>query len=333
MSSTNVEVVFEGPAVKAGTIDARLLAESLLGYNAVFVRANSLVNGEESIAAVMVQSSFKSGSFIADLQFVQNVTEQGRQLITAHPFLSAEALMGLVGFLPSELAKEFIKEFTKETVISIFRWLGGKKADEVKPVGADKVELKSGNEGRVVNITVYNMYGDSVIREGLDQVTKPLRESAIERITVKQDDAEQAVFEREEAGIFKAEPFQLEAPSDESLQGEREAVLLVSKLSFEEGTSWTFFERGATVVAKIEDEQFWQQVHTHEVTFGEGDLLKVRLVWEIQRKRKLKQKNTIVKVLKKLERPKQLRFDGEDEDERKRPTRKFKRLGNEQGEK
>lgn len=326
MSSTNLEVVFEGPAVKTGIIDARLLGESLLGYNEVFVRANSLVNGEESVAAVMVQSSFKSGSFIADLQFVQNVTEQGRQLITAHPFLSAEALMGLVGFLPSELAKEFIKEFTKETVISIFRWLGGKKADEVKPAGTDKVELKSGNESRTVNVTVYNMYGDSVIREGLDKVTKPLRESAIERIAVKQDDTEQAVFEREEAEIFKAEPLQLEAPSDEPMGGERDAVLVVSKLSFKEGTSWTFFERGAIVVAKIEDEQFWERVHNHEVTFGEGDLLKVRLLWQIQRKHyEIKQKNTIVKVIEKLERPKQLEFGGVEADEKpKRRTRKRK---------
>lgn len=133
MSSTNLEVVFEGPAVKAGTIDARLLAESLLGYNEVFVRANFLVNGHESTAAVLVQSEFKSGSFIAGLEFVQDVTEQGKQLITGHQFLSAEALTGMIGFVTPELAKEFIKEFTKETVISIFRWLKGKKPDEVKP--------------------------------------------------------------------------------------------------------------------------------------------------------------------------------------------------------
>lgn len=31
MSSTNLEIVFEGPAVKTGTIDARLLADSLFG--------------------------------------------------------------------------------------------------------------------------------------------------------------------------------------------------------------------------------------------------------------------------------------------------------------
>jgi len=326
MSSTNLEVVFEGQAVKAGTIDARLLAESLLGYNEVFTRANSIVNGEESIAAVLVQSEFRSGSFVAGLEFVQNITEQGAHLITAHQFLDARALIGLIGFLPADLAKEFVKEFTKDTVIGLFRWLKGKKPDEVKPAGNDKVELKSGPDSTTVNVNVFNLYGDSAIRDGLDKVTKPLREAAIERIAVKQNNTEQSVLEREEAEYFKAEPLQLESPSAESMEGEREAVLVVSKLQFKEGSTWTFFERGAVVTAKIEDEQFWERVHKHEFLFGEGDLLKVRLAWEIQEKHhQLKQKNTIVRVLEKLERPKQLRLDvGKDDKQSKRPTRKFK---------
>ena len=112
-SSTNFEIVFEGSAVKAGSIDARLLAESLLGCNEVFTRANFIVNG---VAAVLVQSEFKSGSFKAGLEFVQSITEPGAHLITARQFFSAGALIGLIGFLPSELAREFVKEFTKDTV-------------------------------------------------------------------------------------------------------------------------------------------------------------------------------------------------------------------------
>ena len=71
MSSTNLEVVFEGPAVHSGTIDARLLAESLIGYSEVFTRANAIINGRDSQAAVLVQSDFKQGSFVAGLEFVQ----------------------------------------------------------------------------------------------------------------------------------------------------------------------------------------------------------------------------------------------------------------------
>ena len=64
MSSTSLEIVFEGPAVKSGTIDARLLAESLAGYSEVFSRADAILNGSGSQAVVLVQSNFESGSFI-----------------------------------------------------------------------------------------------------------------------------------------------------------------------------------------------------------------------------------------------------------------------------
>jgi hypothetical protein len=74
MSSANVEVVFEGPAVQTGTIDARLLAESLLGYSEVFTRANDIVNGEVSHAVVLVQSEFKRGSLVAGLWTVRGLT-------------------------------------------------------------------------------------------------------------------------------------------------------------------------------------------------------------------------------------------------------------------
>src|SRR5438876_7361135 len=104
MTSTNLEVVFEGPAVKTGTIDAHLLAESLLGYSEVFTRANAILNGEASQAAVLVQSDFKTGSFVAGLELVQNISEQAAHLITGHHFLSAGALAGIIGFLPAEFA-------------------------------------------------------------------------------------------------------------------------------------------------------------------------------------------------------------------------------------
>jgi hypothetical protein len=91
-------------------------------------------------------------------------------------------------------------------------------------------------------------------------------------------------------------------------EGERDTVLTVSKLSFKENATWTFFEQGATVYAKIEDEKFWTDVHHHKLVFGEGDCLRVRLKWKIERKKKLIQVNAITKVYELVERPKQLTF-------------------------
>src|SRR5215472_12195577 len=98
MSTTEIQLVFEGTAVQAGTIDARLLAEALAGYSEIFRRANEIANGEASEAAVLVESNFRSGSFIAGLQLEQHV-ETAKHLITHHEFLTAGGLAALIGFI------------------------------------------------------------------------------------------------------------------------------------------------------------------------------------------------------------------------------------------
>jgi hypothetical protein len=304
MSSTTVEVVFEGAAVKTGVIDARLLAESLSGYSEVFTRANAILNGDASEAAVLVHSDFKAGSFIAGLEFVQSITEQGQHLITAHNFLDAASLAAVIGFILKN------KEIAKDSLIDLYKWLKGKKPDKAVQIG-NAVEITVGQDKKTVNNITYNLYGDRAIKAGLERLTNPLRQAAIERIAVKQDGKEQTAIEKSEASSFETGPFELQA-AEEPLEGQRDAVLVVSKLAFTEKSTWTFLERGATVVAKIEDKEFWENVHHHKVTFGEGDRLRVRLFWTTVRKRHvLAAKNTIIRVYEVIVGHKQLRLGGE----------------------
>lgn len=316
MSTTEIQLVFEGSAVQSGTIDARLLAESLAGCSDIFRRANQIANGEASEAAVLVQSEFKAGSFVAGLRLEQHVIETAKNLITHHEFLTAGALAALIGFIKKG-------ESIGESLVDLWKWLNGKKPERVTQVG-NNTEISVGTNKKTVRNVVYQFYGDSAIRAAFGRATEPLRQSAIDRISVKQNGEEQVAFEKEEAPIFEAEPLQLEGDSSPN-EGERDAVLIVSKLSFKEGSTWTFFEQGGTVVAKIEDKEFWHKVHHHEVTFGEGDSLKVRLHWRVfETNDKLVQKNNILRVYQVLERPKQMRLDGRKDDDvmPERPRRK-----------
>lgn len=314
MSSTEIQLVFEGPAVQSGMIDARIFAESLVGYSEIFRRANDIANGEASEAAVLVESNFKAGSFIAGLQLEQHVVESAKALITHHEFLTASGLAAIIGFIKKA-----------DSLIDLWKWLWGKKPEKVKQVG-NNTEITVGQNKKTVSNIVYNLYGDSSIRAAFGHATQPLRNAGINRISVKQAGVEQVAFEKEEATYFEPEPLELE-PYSEPTEGERDAVLIVSKLSFKKGSTWTFFEQGATVVAKIEDKKFWEEVHQRAVTFGEGDRLKVRLHWEvIQKNGKLTQKNKIHNVYQVLERPEQLRLDGGKTGEVKkvRPTRRIR---------
>lgn len=128
MSSTHLEVLFEGPAVKTGTIDARLLGDSLIGYSELFTRANAILNGEASEAAVLVQSDFRPGSFVAGLELVQNIVDQARSLITAHPFMDAATLASVIGFLKNKGA-------IKDSLLELYKWLKGKKPEKATRLG------------------------------------------------------------------------------------------------------------------------------------------------------------------------------------------------------
>jgi hypothetical protein len=309
MSSTNLEVVFEGPAVKAGTIDARLLSDSLAGYSEVFARANSIINGEASEAAVLVVSNFKHGSFVAGLQLVQNIVEQSQQLITAHNFFDAAGLSAVIGFAWKN------RDAVKDSLIDLYKWLKGGKPDKAVQIG-NNTEITLGQNKKTVSTIIYNLYGDAAIRTALGKLTSPLRHAAIDRIATKQDGIEQNVIEKAEAEFFEPEPLQLES-SASPMEGQRETVLIVTKVSFVEGTTWSFIEKGATLTAKIEDEDFWSRVHQHTLVFGEGDSLRVLLHWKVvqSRSKKLMPKNTIDKVYEVLVRPKQMRLDGGKDDD------------------
>jgi len=166
--------------------------------------------------------------------------------------------------------------------VNLYKWLKGKKPDKTVQVG-NNTEITLGQNKKTVNNIVFNLLGDEVVRVALGQLTSPLRQAAIDRITVRQDGTEQATIEKSEAGYFESEPLELESANSD-VEGQHETVLIVSKLSFVESSTWTFLEKGATLVAKIEDEDFWQQVHRHKVTFGEGDRLRVLLHWKVVQK-------------------------------------------------
>jgi len=170
------------------------------------------------------------------------------------------------------------------------------------------------NNNIVVNSIAFQLSQDHAIAEGFRRVTSPLRRADIDRIIVRQDGKEQVTIEKQEAKFFEGEPLALQAESS-PLEGQDETVLIVSKLSFVEGTTWSFIQNAATLTAKIEDPEFWANVHKNNLRFGEGDRLRVMLHWKIVKNRsgKLVPRNTILKVYEVIAQPVQLSLnDGKD---------------------
>jgi hypothetical protein len=302
VSSANLEVIFEGPAVNAGTIGAQLLADSLAGHSEIFTRVNALVNGTESNAVVLVRSDFKRGSFVAGLQYVQTFVEEAQRVLATHPGFDASGLVGIIGFV-------WKRREVVESLLDFYKRLKGEKPKDTKKVDGNNVELTLGDGNKVVvNNNVFHLHNDPIIVNGFERLTTSLRRAEVDRIIVKHGASEPVVIEKPEAEYFEATRFQLETENETG--GQQETILIVSRVSFVEGTTWSFIENGATLNAKIEDPEFWAQVHHNNLRFGEGDRLRVLLHWKVVqiRSKKLVPKNTILKVYEVLPRPTQLQL-------------------------
>ena len=184
MSTTRIDLIFDGPGVKNGTIDASLLAESLTGYSRTYLRANELLNGEVSEAVVLVQAEFRKGSFIVDLQLVQTVVESAKQLISAHSILDSAGLVSALGFAWSS------RSDIKDGVIDLIKWLKGKKPDSTLSLGSS-IEVTLGANKKIVTNNVYNLYGDEAIRHGFGNLVTGLNRPALDKISMAVDGVEQ----------------------------------------------------------------------------------------------------------------------------------------------
>lgn len=295
MSSTEIQLVIEGEAVRGGTVDAHVLATALQSYSEAYQRANEVMNGRNSQAAVRVQADFRGGSFKVGLQLFQDMLSNGQLLLD-----SAKTAVEIA------IALGLIKH--KDSLLSLLKFLKGEKPDKITPKGKSRIEVTIGSKKKEVSHTTINLLGDSAIRTALASGADIFSQPGIDRLIFKHKDTEPSVIEKDEAKYFQTEPIEL-TPYSLPDEGERDAVLMISKLSFKEGTKWSFLESGAHIIAEIQDGTFFEKIHDRKVKFADGDRLQVRLRWKhIKKGQRLGAENVITKVYKILPRPRQLKL-------------------------
>ena len=196
MTTADVELLFEGDSVRSGSIDARLLAESLTAYSIVFQRANEIVNGDRSNAAVRVRATLKAGSLGVPLELIQDLLEQGQTLL-GFDYKTALQLAILVGLI-----------WHKDSLMALLKSLKGKKPEKVVKVEGG-FQFEFAGQKKIVNNYVTNMYGDEAIRAGLAQGVEPLRQPGIERISFRTKQGTPTVITKDEASYFETEPLEL----------------------------------------------------------------------------------------------------------------------------
>lgn len=297
MDSITLQVVFEGHSVNPGRIDAEAFASALTGYAMLFKRANTLLNGDECNTEVLVESEFERGSFVAYLSF----QALAGNIITAHQFLDASGLAKVLGYLWE----------SKSTVFDLLKMLRGHNPERVIQQG-DNSQVIYGGVTNTFNNCVVQVYNDPDAKKALSDLTSSLQIAGIDRVSIGPREGEKFALQKSDEITVDLGANE-EEPSEDIDAGEREALLTIGKVVFDEKKNWTFFERGSTVLAPILDSDFWSRVHARTLLFGEGDQMKVKLKWRLEfKKGKVHQHNSILKVLELKSRAHQLSLQPEN---------------------
>lgn len=244
-----MQLKFEG---QTSSIDAGTLINVLMQYQSVAQEANRIYGGGAQEIKIQV-NAIKKGSFIIDLEIVQNVIQQ----------------------LFSKASVEYIVALTG---IITFSYKAYKKL-KGKPIKTEddkkKISSLSVNGDMNVNINVYN---SRATREAISKSIQAADDDAsVEGFSVKdKEDNVIVTFSRDEFKEYKYDDFDTEEDVHEERIVDSEATLIIVGLNFEKGSRWQFMYDGFKIPIVVKDDALMRKIDEGE-RFGKGDSIRVKL--------------------------------------------------------
>lgn len=244
-----MQLKFEG---QTSSIDAGTLINVLMQYQSVAQEANRIYGGGTQEIKIQV-NAIEKGSFIIDLEIVQNVIQQ----------------------LFSKASVEYIVALTG---IITFSYKAYKKL-KGKPIKTEddkkKISSLSVNGDMNVNINVYN---NRATREAISKSIQAADDDAsVEGFSVKDKEENVIVaFSRDEFKEYKYDDFDTEEDVPEERIVDSDATLIIVGLNFEKGTRWQFMYDGFKISIIVKDDALMRKIDEGE-RFGKGDSIRVKL--------------------------------------------------------
>ncbi len=293
MSENHFRVIYDGPAVEDGEMEIGQLAPSLLALGKLVEALDAIGSGESGRVRVMVRADVRRGSFDIglSLDFIHSV----KSWLLSPNGTATVALLALLGLN------------AKDGLIQTVRWLKGRqvKTKVVLEDGNVRIETPEGDI-LIVPAPVARAIDEPNTRYQLERFTEPLREEGLERIRFEDGLIDEQIT-RQEATYFVAS-----AGSDPTSQARFRATYQIKRLYFERGKKWRLSSGAQTILAEIEDENFWHRVETADVAFSADDYLicEVRMDQWLGSTTGLKTEYVVEKVWQHIPSPKQERFPG-----------------------
>jgi len=276
MGKTRFQLAYDGPALRAGSMDVNELAPALLATADLFRDTNRYLNGGKTEVSIRVKSDFKRGSFEVFLIFDQTTIEAAKALIFPAQIVGATALVTFL-FGTDVLKKGIIGAAV--SVLDLWKQLRGEKPKSVIEDPSRKLSIVVTGDGNQINVDsqVAHVYSDDRVRASIASTLRPVSTPGITVLKIKRGD--KSINEIRKSDLPVASDGQgatLSHSGADVLENTREAMLRLSRANFEKG-KWGFSDGSATFSADIEDQGFRKQLDAHEISFYKDDFLRVIL--------------------------------------------------------
>ena len=250
-SNAAFKIKFEG---QNHQIDANTLINALVHYSCIIQTANKVYGNGTKDVSVQI-NALEKGSFIIDLSIAAKSA-----LSNLFSSDNISYLSGLITILGG-----------------VF---GGYKALKGRPAKTDDEKNIITNivHNETIKNTVINVYNQPLVRDAISKTFKTIDDDVcVEGMSLITGENDRVDFTRDEFSDMIYDDFDKESEMPgQRVVIDKDAKLVIMKLSFEKGATWTFNYKGFKINVPVKDNVLMKLIDNGE-RFGKGDSIRVTL--------------------------------------------------------
>lgn len=306
-TTAKTRIAYNGPALASGEMEIKELAPALLAFAELIENANKALGNDRKIQVLLNQDSLRRGSFDITTILQYSILEQAKLFVSDADANGLTALMTVLGW-GTGISGAICGIF------SLLKKIRNRKITRIKPDKEHKVEIHL-EDGDIIITTQDTMkiFMNVSCRESIEKVVSPLQNEGIDSFELRDPkspsnkDALEAIHTGE-IEFFTAPPAK-QVEEKEQLP-EQEMTVKITSITFEKGYKWRLTNGNSTFWASIEDTEFLDKVERGEISFTNGDMLRIRYyIQQTVKSNSIASEYIVTKVLEIKKRPEQIELD------------------------